>query len=48
MVTRPQPDLPADRDVLRTILRERDGTLAVGALVTTPGIIAVGDALTVA
>ncbi|HEX7135993.1 MAG TPA: MOSC N-terminal beta barrel domain-containing protein [Iamia sp.] len=46
MVTRPQPGIDADRSVLRTILRERDGTLAVGALVTTPGTIAEGAELT--
>lgn len=45
MVTRPQPGIEADRDVLRTILRQRDGTLAIGAHVTAPGRIAVGDAL---
>lgn len=45
MVTRPFPGLAADRDVLRTIVRERGGTLAVGALVTTPGVIAEGDEL---
>lgn len=45
MVTRAQPDIPADLDVLRTIHRERDGCLAVGALVETAGDIAVGDRL---
>jgi len=48
MVTRPQPDLAADRDVLRTILRERGGALAIGALVTTPGLIAEGAEVLVA
>lgn len=46
MVTRAQPDLDVDRDVLRTIHRERAGCLAVGALVVTPGQVAVGDPLT--
>jgi hypothetical protein len=46
MVTRPLPGLDADRSVLQTILRQRDGTLAVGALVTTPGTIAEGDEIT--
>lgn len=45
MVTRPQPGLPADLDVLRTIHRERGGFLAVGALVVEPGHVAVGDQL---
>lgn len=48
MVTRAQPDLPVDRDVLRTIHRERDGLLAIGALVVRPGVATVGDHLTVA
>lgn len=46
MVTRAQPDLGVDRDVLRTIHRERGGCLAIGALVATPGRVAVGDELT--
>lgn len=43
MVTRAQPGLPVDRDVLRTIHRERSGHLAIGALVHIPGRVAVGD-----
>jgi hypothetical protein len=47
MTTRPQPGgIERDLDVLRTINRERDGCLAVGALVAQPGRIAVGDAIT--
>jgi hypothetical protein len=34
-----------DLDVLRTIARERDACLAVGALVVDPGTISTGDAL---
>lgn len=45
MVTRAQPGLPIDRDVLRTIHRERGGELAIGALVATPGRVVVGDQL---
>jgi uncharacterized protein YcbX len=45
VVTRPQPGLERDLDVLRTINRERATFLAVGALVTAPGRIAVGDEL---
>jgi uncharacterized protein YcbX len=47
MTTRPQPGgIERDLDVLRTIARERDACLAVGALVTQPGTVRVGDALT--
>ncbi|NEK60143.1 MOSC domain-containing protein [Geodermatophilus sabuli] len=46
MVTRPQPGgVDRDTGVLRTIHRQREGTLAVGALVARPGTIAVGDEL---
>jgi uncharacterized protein YcbX len=47
MTTRRQPSgIERDLDVLRTINRERDGCLAVGALVVQPGTVRVGDALT--
>ena len=46
IVTRPQPGgIERDVDVLRTINRERQGMFAVGALVATPGTIALGDEL---
>jgi uncharacterized protein len=46
MTTRPQPDgIERDLTVLRTIARERDARLAVGALVMRPGRVSVGDAL---
>jgi uncharacterized protein len=46
MTTRPQPDgIERDLDVLRTINRERDGCLAIGALVDRPGDVRVGDEL---
>ena len=45
MVTRPQPGLSRELDVLRTVNRERDGCLAVGCLVVRPGTIAVGDTI---
>jgi uncharacterized protein len=46
MTTRPQPGgIERDLDVLRTIARERDARLAVGALVTQPGTVRVGDEL---
>ncbi len=45
MVTRPQPDLDRDLDLLKTINAERATFLAVGCLVTHVGPIAVGDEL---
>lgn len=45
MVTRSQPGLGVDRDVLRSIHRERGGHLAVGAVVLESGRVAVGDPL---
>jgi uncharacterized protein YcbX len=46
MVTRPQPgDIERDLSVLKKINAEREGCLAIGATVTTPGDIAVGDTL---
>jgi hypothetical protein len=47
MVTRPQPGgIGRDNGVLKTIHRERDGCLAIGALVARTGTVAVGDELT--
>ncbi len=47
MITRPQPDdIERDLDVLRVVNRERDGCLAIGARVSRPGTVFVGDALT--
>lgn len=46
MVTRPQPGgLDRDLDVMRTIAREHDRKLAIGATVAEPGEVAVGDLL---
>lgn len=46
MVTRPQPgDIERDLDVLKTINRERDNCLGVATVVTTPGVVRVGDSL---
>jgi uncharacterized protein YcbX len=46
MVTRAQPHgIARDLDVLRTIARERDARLAVGALVSHSGIVRIGDRL---
>lgn len=48
MVTRPQPGLERDLDVLKRVIRERNNFLSVGALVTGVGVVAVGDALALA
>jgi uncharacterized protein YcbX len=48
MVTRPQPGLDRDPDVLKTLIRDRDNHLAIGGLVTEPGRIEIGDELTMA
>jgi Uncharacterized Fe-S protein len=46
ITTRPQPgNIARDLDVLRTINRDRASNLGVGALVITPGRIALGDAV---
>jgi uncharacterized protein YcbX len=46
MTTRPQAGgIERDLDVMRTIARERDACLAVGALVRQSGTVRVGDAL---
>ncbi len=45
MVTRPQPGLERDLDVLRTINRERDSNLSVGGNVLVTGPIRLGDAV---
>lgn len=46
IVTRPQPGLERDIDVLRTINADRASTLAIGALVAKSGTIRVGDEVT--
>lgn len=47
MVTRPVQELPEDRSVLRTIVRDADQNLGVYATVTRPGTVAPGMAVTV-
>ena len=48
LTTRAQPGgVERDLDVLRTINRELGGNLGVGAMVTAPGEVRVGDALSV-
>jgi uncharacterized protein len=47
MVTRPQPGgIDRDTSVLKTINRERDRCLGIGAVVTRPGRLTLGDDLT--
>jgi len=43
MVTRAQPGLDRDLDVLKTINRARGSMLAVGAVIITPGRVVEGD-----
>lgn len=43
IVTRPQPGLARDKDVLVQVHRQRGGNLGVGARVRAPGAVAVGD-----
>lgn len=46
MVTRAQPGgIAVDREVLRRLHRDHDGTLSVGATVAVPGTVRVGDEL---
>ncbi len=47
MTTRAQPDgLERDLQVMRAIARERDACLAVGGLVSKPGVVRVGETVT--
>ncbi len=43
MVTRPQPHIDRDLEVLKTINRDRGGNLAIGCLVGRAGMLMVGD-----
>ena len=43
MTMRPQADLPFDKSVLRTIVKEGDQNLGIYANVITPGTIKTGD-----
>ena len=46
MTTRSQPGgIDRDVDVLRSIIRDRANNLGIGALVRTPGMVRVGDAV---
>jgi uncharacterized protein len=43
MVTRAQPGIDRDLDVLKSIIRDHDGDLGIGAIVIEPGVVQVGD-----
>lgn len=43
MVTRAQPGLERDLNVLKSVIRKRDNRLSIGALVLEPGPVSVGD-----
>ena len=45
MVTRPQPGLERDLDVLKTVTLDREACLSVGALVTVGATVREGDEL---
>ena len=47
MVTRPQPGLERDLDVFRTLARNHKATLGVWTTVNTPGVVRVGDVVSV-
>jgi len=46
MVTRPQPGLDRDLDVFKTLARHHGATFGVWTTVQTPGVVRVGDAVT--
>ena len=46
MVTRAQPGIARDLQVLKAIIRDRDNKLAVGGTVVTPATIETGDTVT--
>jgi uncharacterized protein YcbX len=46
MVTRPQPGLERDLDVFRTLARHHGATFGVWTAVQTPGVVRVGDVVT--
>ena len=47
MVTRPQPDLPRDLDIYKSLARHHEGTLGVWTQVHAPGSVGVDDLVTV-
>lgn len=47
MITRPVQELPADRSIMRTVVREAAQNLGVYATVVTAGTVHVGDTITI-
>jgi uncharacterized protein YcbX len=47
MVTRPQPGLDRDLDVFKTLARQHGSTFGVWTAVQSPGVVRVGDEVTV-
>jgi uncharacterized protein YcbX len=47
MVTRPQPELDRDLDIFKVLARHHRATFGVWTDVTTPGVVRVGDEVTV-
>jgi MOSC domain-containing protein YiiM len=45
MVTQPQPGLPKDAQILRTLVREQKQQLGAALRVLEPGEVAEGDAI---
>jgi len=43
MISRAQPGIAKDLDVLKRVIKERDNKIGVGAVISTPGEITVGD-----
>jgi uncharacterized protein len=46
MVTRAQPGLPRDLDVLKQVIRERNNLMGIGAVISVDGTISTGDFVT--
>ena len=43
MITRAQPGVDRDVSVLKRVIAEHDNLMGIGGVVTTPGVVAVGD-----
>jgi hypothetical protein len=48
MVTRPQPGLDRDLEIFKTLARHHDATFGVWTAVRAPGVVRVGDEVTLA
>jgi MOSC domain-containing protein len=47
MVTRPQPGLERDLDIFKTLARDHGATFGVWSAVQTPGVVRLGDQVTI-